>query len=361
MNSFNDSSFKNNLDRHGGSDLSRLRVGIIGCGNIFPMHAISILQNPSLTLVAVCDIKLDRVEAASKKYGGNPYTDYKVMFEKEHLDAVHICTPHYLHAPMTIDAASFGIHVLTEKPMAIHVNDAKQMIEACTKHKVKLGVIFQNRYNKGAVFLKERLQSGKLGKLYAAKCSITWDRSDAYYMKSDWKGTWDKEGGGAVIDQAIHTLDLMRWFVDSPIDYVDASIANRVHEKIDVEDTAEGMIKFKNGVIGSFHVINYYTTDSPVTIELHCERGMVKYTDGLTEITYADTSKEVVGSDPREKLDYGDVKQYWGVSHVKQINQFYHALINGHHPEIDGNEALITQHIVNAIYESGKKHQKIYF
>jgi UDP-N-acetyl-2-amino-2-deoxyglucuronate dehydrogenase len=341
--------------------LKKLRVGIIGCGNIFPMHAISIKTHPALELVAVCDIKQDRANQASQQYGGTPYTDYLKMFKHEKLDAVHICTPHYLHAPMTISAASHGIHVLTEKPMAIHVSDAKMMIEASEKHQVKLGVIFQNRYNKGAQFLKERLSSGRLGKIYAAKCSVTWDRSDAYYMKSDWKGTWDKEGGGAVIDQAIHTLDLMRWFIDAKIDYVDASIANRVHEKIDVEDTAEGIIKFKNGVIGSFHVINYYSTDSPITIELHCEQGFVNYTDGLTEITYTDTSKESVGADPREKLDYGDVKQYWGVSHVKQINQFYDTLINGVPLEIDGHEALITQQIVNAIYDSGRKHQKIYF
>jgi predicted dehydrogenase len=325
------------------------------------MHAISIKTHQALELVAVCDNKRERANLASEKYGGTPYTDYEDMFLHESLDAVHICTPHYLHAPMSISAASFGIHVLTEKPMSIQVSDAKQMIEASEKHHVRLGVIFQNRYNKGARFLKERLASGKLGKIYAAKCSVTWDRSDEYYMRSDWKGTWDKEGGGAVIDQAIHTLDLMRWFVDSKIDYVDASIANRVHEKIDVEDTAEGMIKFKNGVIASFHVINYYTTDSPVTIEMHCEHGFVKYTDGLTEITYSDTSKEVVGADPKEKLDYGDVKQYWGVSHVKQIHQFYDALIQGVPLDIDGHEALITQQMVNAIYESGKQHRKIYF
>lgn len=325
------------------------------------MHAISIKTHPDLELVAVCDIKEDRAILQSKKYGGTPYADYLEMFKKERLDAVHLCTPHYLHAPMTIDAAKHGIHVLTEKPMAIRVEDAKDMIEACERHHVKLGVIFQNRYNKGAKFLKERLDSGKLGRILSAKCSVTWDRSDAYYMKSDWKGTWDKEGGGAVIDQAIHTLDLMRWFVGAPIDYVDAHIANRVHEKIDVEDSAEGLIRFKNGILGTFHVINYYTTDSPITIDLHCENAFVRYTDGLTEITYHDTSKEVVGSDPREKLDYGDVKQYWGVSHVKQIHQFYDALKKGNDPEIDGKDAIMTQKIVNAIYESGKSHKKIYF
>ena len=333
----------------------------MGCGNIFPMHAISIKKNESLDLVAVCDIKKDRVEKEAKRFETTPYEDYETMLKEAHLDVVHLCTPHYLHAPMTLLAAEHKVHIITEKPMAIHVEDAKNMIEACEKHQVTLGVIFQNRYNKGAVFLKNTLESGKLGKIKSIKCQVTWDRSDAYYMKSDWKGTWDKEGGGAVIDQAIHTLDLMRWFVDEEILYVDAFIANRVHEKIDVEDTAEGLIQFKNGVRANFHVINYNTMDSPVTIEIHCEKGIAKYTDGLTEITYVDTSQEIVGADPRERLDYGDVKSYWGVSHIKQINDFYESLKKQEKPVIDGHEALITQKIVNAIYDSGKQHKKIYF
>ncbi|MDY0210951.1 MAG: Gfo/Idh/MocA family oxidoreductase [Acholeplasma sp.] len=340
--------------------MHKLRVGIVGCGNIFPMHAISIKKNDQLDLVAICDIKKDRVEKEAKRFETKAYDDYETMLKEAKLDVVHICTPHYLHAPMTVLAAEHHVHVLTEKPMAIHVDDAKKMIETCESHQVTLGVIFQNRYNKGAAFLKDVLMKGKLGKIKSAKCQVTWDRSDDYYMRSDWKGTWDKEGGGAVIDQAIHTLDLMRWFVDDEIDYIDASIANRVHLKIDVEDTAEGLIQFKNGVRANFHVINYNTMDSPVTIELHCENGIAKYTDGLAEITYTDTSKEIVGADPRERLDYGDVKSYWGVSHIKQISDFYQTLKEKKKPVIDGNEALVTQKIVNAIYESGKTHKKVY-
>ncbi len=341
--------------------MNKLRVGIVGCGNIFPMHAISIKKNEALQLVAVCDIKLERAEIAAKTYEATAYTDYEEMLNKEKLDVVHLCTPHYLHPIQSIIASKKGVHVLTEKPMAIDVSSALDMINTAKDHGKALGVIFQNRYNKGAVFLKDVLIQGKLGNIKSAKCQVTWDRSDAYYMKSDWKGTWDKEGGGAVIDQAIHTLDLLRFFVGSDILYVDAHIANRVHETIDVEDTAEGLIEFKNGVRGNFHVINYYTMDSPVTIDLHCELGNVRYLDGLTTITYLDGSTESVGADPRERLDYGDVKSYWGVSHIKQINHFYQLILENKIKDIDHNEALTTQKLVNAIYESGKTHQKIYF
>lgn len=341
--------------------MRKLRVGIVGCGNIFPMHAISIKKNKDLELVGVCDIKKDRANKEAERFETKAYYDFDTMLQEGNLDVLHICTPHYLHAPMTIKAVNHNVHVLTEKPMAINVEDGKAMIKAAKDNNKTLGVIFQNRYNKGAAFLKETLDSGKLGKIYSAKCQVTWDRSDAYYQKSDWKGTWDKEGGGAVIDQAIHTIDLMRWFVNDEIESIDASIANRVHETIDVEDTAEGLIAFKNGIRANFHVINYNTMDSPVTIELHCEHGIATYTDGLTHIKYYDNAQEIVDADPRERLDYGDVKSYWGVSHVKQINAFYEDLKNRKEPIINGNEALITQKIVNGIYQSGKTYKKVLF
>jgi UDP-N-acetyl-2-amino-2-deoxyglucuronate dehydrogenase len=341
--------------------MHKLRVGIVGCGNIFPMHAIPIISNTNLDLVAVCDNKLERVSRAAKEFQAKPFTNYETMIDEMNLDVVHICTPHYLHAPMSIYASTQGVHVLTEKPMSIDLKDAVNMIEVAEKNNTKLGVIFQNRFNRGAAFLKEQLTKGKLGKIKGAKCQVTWDRSDAYYQTSDWKGTWDKEGGGAVIDQAIHTLDLIRWFIDLPIEKIDANIANRAHQIIDVEDSAEGAIIFEGGVIANFHVINYFTQNSPITIDLDCEYGYVKYIDGLTEITYTDGKKEIVGPDPREKFSYGDVKSYWGVSHIKQINQFYDALINQRPLSIDGRDALITQKIVNGIYQSGKTHQKIDF
>lgn len=341
--------------------MRKLRVGIVGCGNIFPMHAISVKKNDNLELVGVCDVKEDRANKEANRFNTKAYFDYDEMLKDANLDVVHICTPHHLHAPMTIKAFKQNIHVLTEKPMAINVEDGKAMIEAAKTHKKTLGVIFQNRYNKGAAFLKDTLMQGHLGKIKSAKCQVTWDRSDAYYQKSDWKGTWDKEGGGAVIDQAIHTLDLMRWFVDDEIKSIDAFIANRVHETIDVEDTAEGLIQFKNGVRANFHVINYNTMDSPVTIELHCEHGIATYTDGLTHIKYNDNAQAIVDADPNERLDYGDVKSYWGVSHVKQIDAYYYDIMHDRQPVIDGNEALITQKIVNGIYQSGKTHTKVEF
>lgn len=341
--------------------MKKYRVGIVGCGNIFPMHAFPVSQLENCELVAVCDVKEERVKAKANEFGCKDYLDYKEMIKKENLDVIHICTPHHMHAPVAIYAAKNKVNVLTEKPMSIKYADAKEMVDTAKDNNVTLGVIFQNRYNPGSVLIKSALDSGKLGKIYGGKLSVTWDRSDEYYSHSDWKGTWDKEGGGVIIDQAIHTMDLMRWFINSDIEYVDAVIGNRAHEIIEVEDTAEGVIKYKNGVLAAFHAINYYTYDAPVEIELHCEKGVVKMIADTASIKYNDGKEVIVGNNPNETFDYGNVKSYWGVSHIKQIKNYYKALSEGVKPDVTGEEALKTQKMINAIYDGGKTSKRIYF
>ncbi|NMA91214.1 MAG: Gfo/Idh/MocA family oxidoreductase [Amphibacillus sp.] len=342
--------------------MTQLRVGIIGCGNVFPMHAASVVAREDAELVAVCDIKKDRADQKAELYQCRAYYDYLEMFAQENLDVIHICLPHHLHAPVTIEAAKHKIHVMTEKPMAIHYQDAVDMIDAAKEAGVTLGVIFQNRYNPGSRLIKRMLENGELGAIKSGKLSVTWDRSDQYYLQSDWKGTWDKEGGGVVIDQAIHTLDLMRWFVDSDLKYVDASISNRAHEIIEVEDAAEGVIAYQNGVVTAFHAINYYTYDAPVEIELHCENGIAKMLADQATVTLNNGQTFIADDNPLETFTYEDgVKGYWGVSHVKQINNFYDTLSGKAVLDIPAKEALKTQQMINAIYQSGKEKRRINF
>ena len=342
--------------------MKKFKAGIVGCGNIFPMHAVSVGKLENVELMAVCDVKEDRAKAKAKEFNCKYYLDYKEMIDKEELDVVHICTPHYMHAPISIYASNAGKQVLTEKPMSISLQDAEAMIKAADDSKTTLGVIFQNRYNNGSILLKETLQSGALGRILSGKAIVTWNRSDEYYSKSDWKGTWDKEGGGVIIDQAIHTLDLMRWLVDSEIDYVDANISNRAHNIIEVEDVAEGVIKYKNGVVTGFFAINYFTYDAPVEIELHCEKGIAKMVGNRGSIHFNDGREYIADVNPNETFDYGNgVKGYWGTSHTKQIRNYYECLGKGVKPEITGKDAVITQRMICAIYESGKTRKRIIF
>ncbi|MUV37255.1 Phthalate 4,5-cis-dihydrodiol dehydrogenase [Lentibacillus sp. JNUCC-1] len=342
--------------------MKKIKVGIIGCGRIFPMHALPVEVREDLELVAVCDIKEERAQTAATKHNCASYTDYMTMFEEEDMDAIHICLPHHLHAPVAIEAAKRKIHVLTEKPMAITMEDAENMVAAADENNISLGVIFQNRYNQSSQLIKNMLENGTLGAVKSSKLSLTWDRSDDYYRESDWKGTWDKEGGGVIIDQAIHTMDIVRWLIDDEIDYVDAVIANRAHDFIEVEDTAEGVIKYKSGVVTAFYAINYYSYDAPVEAELHCENGIVNMIGDYAEIKLNDGRTFTAENNPNETFEYEEgVKSYWGVNHIKQINNFYDALKAGTQPDITGKEALKTQKMIVAVYDSGKSGKRVAF
>lgn len=338
----------------------KFRVGIVGCGNIFPMHAYPAQAQKNAELVAICDIKEERAKTWAAKMGCGYYLNYQEMVEKEHLDVLHCCTPHYLHPIITIYALEQGLHVLTEKPMSIQYADSVAMCEAADKSGRTLGVIFQNRYNPGSQLAKEILDSGRLGAVLGARASVTWMRTDEYYSKSDWKGTWDKEGGGVIIDQAIHTLDLMRWLIGSEVDYVDAHICNRTHQLIEVEDEADGVIHFKNGVMASFYTMNYYSCDADVEIELHCEHGFIRVCSDRCVVTTDDGHQYIADRAPGDCFGYGDVKGYWGVSHIRQISAFYDSLERGERPFLDGREALKTMQMICAIYDSGKSGKRVY-
>lgn len=341
--------------------MEKLRVGIIGCGKIFPMHAVSVSKQEQAELAAVCDCKEERARAAAEAYGCRWYTDYKEMMEKERLDSVHICTPHFLHPEMAIYALNHGLHVLTEKPMAIKLSDAKQMEQAARDNGRALMVSFQNRFNPGSLLIKRMLKEGELGNILSARAIVTWSRSDEYYSHSDWKGTWEMEGGGVVIDQAIHTLDLMNWYMNGEIEYVEASMGNRAHEIIKVEDCAEGVIRYKNGVNACFFAVNYYAYDAPVELELYCEKGTVKLLGEKACVALNDGREYIADKNPTETFDFGNVKQYWGVGHMKEIAHFYQSIASGVMPENSAAAVMPTQELICAIYESAREGRRVYF
>ena len=341
---------------------TKFKVGIVGCGNIFLMHAQSLINTPSVELTAVCDIQSFRTQRAAKRYNCHYYLDYKQMLEKEDLDVVHILTPHYLHPSMAIQALNKKINVLTEKPISINPRDGERMIKAAKHNHVKLGVIFQNRYNPGSQLVKQNLLTGRLGKVKAAKLILSYHKPDSFYKKSDWKGRLDKEGGGVLIDQAIHFIDVLSWFVDDEVEYVQANTARRMHKFIEVEDLAEGIIKFKKGAYICFYLINFYSFDADAEIELDCLNGRVKMVKDSARIGFYDGRVVEAKPKPSEYIDYGrGKKDYWGFCHWIQIKEFYQALKKNRQPQVSGEEALKTQRIVWNIYKSARLGRRIYF
>lgn len=337
-----------------------LRIGIIGCGHIFPMHAYSVVGIPNVSLVAVCDEKEDRARAAADTFNCRWYSSYKELIAQQSLDVVHICTPHYLHSRIAVYGMEHGVSVLTEKPMSIEVADARTMIQTASRTGKTLGVIFQNRYNPGSQLAKQVLESGDLGQILGARMFLTWKRDADYYAKSDWKGTWDKEGGGVIIDQAIHTFDLLCWLIAKTPAWVEANIANRAHPYIQVEDMAEGVIGFENGVCAAFYTMNYYSKDEAIQLDLHCEKGTVQITADRAFIELNDGRTFHAQNGREEVFSYGNVKNYWGVGHVKQIQDFYRSLQNEEQPFLNGEEAMKTMRVVCALYQSGKENRRVF-
>ena len=223
--------------------MEHFRVGLVGCGGIAQVHGAVLRDLEGVDLAACADIRPERAHAFAETFGGAPYDSLEAMLDAERLDCLHICTPHYLHTPMARLAAEKGIHVFTEKPP---VMDRAQWadFQALEHAPVRVGVCFQNRYNASVQLLRRLLDSGRPGKLLGARAFVTWKREAPYYTESGWRGSLATEGGGVLINQSIHTLDLLVRFLGRPRQ-VEASIANH-HLKgvIEVEDTMEAYLNF---------------------------------------------------------------------------------------------------------------------
>lgn len=293
------------------------RVGIIGCGGISAVHAHVIKELEKTELTACADILPDR----AARYGCAAYTDWREMLAREKLDAVHLCTPHYLHPVMAAEAARQGIAVFTEKPPAIDAEGWNQVKEAA-KH-VPLGVCFQNRYHPHVQSCKRFIQEGTYGKLRGIRAFMTWNRTAEYYAAADWKGKWATEGGGVLINQAIHTLDLIIGFLGLP-DQAEAAMRNHhLRDTIEVEDTAEIYLR-KDDVPALLYASNAYSQDAPVIIELHFEQAVIRLEGDLMTVIQDGGKREIpCVTDPVLG------RSYWGAGHIACIMDFYQSIEAG--------------------------------
>ena len=300
------------------------KVGIIGCGNIARVHGWVLQNMEDAELVAFCDTEPDKAKELSKEYTGGKaevYTDWHALCEAE-LDVVHICTPHFLHAPMAVELLRHEKAVFMEKPCAISREQFADLKEADRKHPGKLGFCFQNRYNKTTLEMDRMLAEGKIGDVNGARAFVTWRRDEAYYADSPWKGGWRTEGGGALINQSVHTLDLLLRYLGRP-ERVAATLSNHhLQGLIEVEDTVEAWMSFEKGGRACFYASNGYAADAPVFLELEGERGRITMNGSrLTLWTSENGSAECTcESDP------GIGKDYWGCGHRSCIRDFYRCL-----------------------------------
>ncbi len=329
--------------------MKRLGAAIIGCGSIHGVHADAIEASELGRLVCVVDIDKQRAQASAAKYDCRWYVDYLEAINDDEVDVVHICTPHYLHASMAIEAVRAGRHVLVEKPVAISVSQAQEMAQESKKHGRYIGVCFQNRFNPESQKAKEIIDSGKIGAVRGIKGVVTWFRTKEYYTQSGWRGRFATEGGGVLINQAIHTLDLMQW-LGGGVKAVKGNVSTYLlGDVIEVEDTADAVLFFKNGARGIFYATNCYTTNSPVEIEIDCEKATLRIYDG-TLVMEQGKSRELLVTGKASETAY---KSYWGRSHAVLIDEFYRAVLSDDPRHIISvEEGMESLKIIDGIYKS---------
>ncbi len=328
----------------------QFRVCVIGCGVIAPNHIKALLENEKTELVGVCDVIEERARSRAAMADCPYYTDYHQMLDELHPDAVHLCLPHALHAPVAIDCMRAGADVLCEKPMDASLAAAEQMKAVSIETGRRLGVIFQNRYNAENRAIREALDSGEMGKLISLHGEVCWCRNEAYYRSGEWRSRYETAGGGVIINQAIHTLDLLRYFAGSPVVDVKATVSHHGETSAEVEDTAEGVIFFENGTRALFYFSINNLEDEDIRVTIKCENARVESRAGDCCIFYRD-GRSIHAADEERAKNYG-AKACYGSSHAIQIADFYDDP-DGSRARWMMEEALKTQALVDAILRSG--------
>lgn len=339
--------------------MTNLRFAIIGCGVIGNIHAECISDLEDAELVAVCDVIEDRSKKLGEKYNCSFYTDINLMLQKENIDIVNICTPSGLHAKCGVICAKAKKHIICEKPIDVNEENAMMLINACEEAGVKLSVISQHRFDSGIVELKKAVENGELGKLYFGGSHTKWYRSQEYYDSGDWRGTWELDGGGALMNQSIHYVDMLQYIMGS-IDNLYANCATLGHERIEVEDEAVATVRFKNGAIG---IIEGNTNAYPglsTRLDIYAEKATViiendkvvlwKNKDGLERSIKDMKRNSIAGSSAK------DISSY---SHMLQFKDMMSAIRDNRKPMVDGYEGLKPLKIILAIYKSNKENRCI--
>ncbi len=342
------------------SSQSKVKLAVIGVGVMGSSHLRDIANLENTELAALCDIDRARADQYAQMYGVPAYYDYRELLEKGGVDGVVIATPHYDHTPIAIDAMKRGVHVLTEKPIAVHTQDARKMIDAYESAKTKypnlvFAIMFQQRTYGYWRKLKEMIDNGELGRLARATWIITdWFRTQAYYDNGGWRATWSGEGGGVLLNQCPHNLDLYQWFVGLPNRVTGFAAIGKYHN-IEVEDEVTGFFEYENGMVGHFITT---TAESPGTnrLEIVGENGKVIFENGkLLFYRNASSMFEFIKTCPRsfDKVPNELVEvpyEHHGLpGHGLLIENFANAILRGEKLIAPGVEGIRGLTLGNAI------------
>ncbi len=331
-----------------------MRVGLIGAGNISEAHARAASEIPGVSIAAVWARSHDRAAALANRYGAAAYDDLERFLGHRPMDLVAIGTPSGLHAEHGSAAARSGLHVLVEKPIDVTARRADALIDAAGRAGVKLGVFFQDRLKPDVRRLKALVDAGRLGAPVLASARVKWYRPVEYYAGSRWRGTWALDGGGSLINQGIHTVDLLLWLF-GPVRRVAGATAARLH-RIETEDTAVAVLAFENGALGTIETATSVFPGYSRRLELTGSEGTVVLEgDRLLAIDLRESSENPAASPSRADASATSPQVADASAHRRVFEDFIRAVRTNGRPCCDGVEGRRSVELVEAIYASAEK------
>lgn len=351
----------------------QIRFGIIGCGVIGPTHAKAISSIPGARLVAVADVVAENARKLAETYQVTPYTDVQEMLERERLDVVDICTPSGLHGELACQVMRSGRHVIVEKPMEIKREAIEQMLRVQRESGVKMAVISQHRFDPASKQVYELAQQRAFGRLVLGNAQIPWWRSQQYYDSGEWRGTWELDGGGVLMNQGIHSIDVLQWLM-GPVRTVYAHTETLAH-RMQTEDVAVAVLRFANGALGTLAGTTGAYPGLGTRIEVYGDQGSAVIVDDLLTSLHLRTEGEEVSSygissAQRAATGVGQTDAFAlsaardpaaiGIaSHVAQIADMVQAIRNDRPPLVDGEAGRRPVEIILGVYESTRTHQEV--
>ncbi|MBN9120349.1 MAG: Gfo/Idh/MocA family oxidoreductase [Planctomycetes bacterium] len=352
-----------------------VRVALVGCGKVAGIHADALASLPEAEFVAACDVSADRAEAFATKHRVRPFTDLAAMLREAAPEAIVIGTPHPLHAEAAIRAAEAGVHVLVEKPLAANLADCDAMLAAARKSGVTLGAISQRRFYEPVQRMKRAIDEGKIGSpALGVFVQYSW-RDAAYYRSDPWRGKWDTEGGGVLVNQSPHQLDILLWLM-GPAAEVSGYWANLNHPTVEVDDTAVASIRFKNGGLGSIITSlsqkpGIYTKvhihgASGASVGVETDRGAT-FIAGVSQIaeppltdlwTVPGEEGRLAAFQAEDRTAFGSVNATVHY-HALQIRDFLQAIRAGRKPLVTCEDGRAVVELFSAIYRSSREKRAI--
>lgn len=362
----------------------KIRFGVIGCGSIGPTHMGALKQIGDAELVAVADTVAERAQSAAKKYDvPRVYASAHELLRDPDIDAVCLCTPSGMHGEGAVAALEAGKHVIVEKPMEVSLEACDRMIAAEDSTGKKLAIISQHRFDAATVLVKDAIDAGKLGKIVLADASVKWWRTQQYYDSGDWRGTWQWDGGGALMNQGVHTVDLLQWLTGG-VASLYAQTRTAAHERIEVEDVAVAALTFENGAVGTLTATTAAWDGFPVKIDIYGTEGvailegdslkLLKLKSGeeykseeaaVHALSVAKGGTASVKEEASTRLEVASggsaaaLGAVWGDAHRAQIEDFMRAIRTDTKPLIDGRAGRKPLEIIFGVYRSSRSGQPV--